>query len=116
MRSKSVLVEMDIARAGVEPVVVKFYRQYMQQINELNYPPGSLLINPDVQDCLYKYFFDSSQAKFPRPVPRYQVKVLRRIIEEIEKSIVDPEEDVGAATGWYFGANSFKAVEPPGLW
>lgn len=100
---------MDIARAGVEPVVVKFYRQYMQQINELSYPPGSLLINPDVQDCLYKYFFDASQAKF-LPPPRYQGRVLRRIIEEIEKSIVDPEEDVGAPTCWDFNDKSSSAV------
>ncbi|KAJ9616370.1 hypothetical protein H2200_000088 [Cladophialophora chaetospira] len=83
---------MDIARAGVEPIVVKFYRQYMQQINELSHPPGSLLITPDVQSCLYKYFFDESQNAF-LPPPRYQVKVLRHIILEIEKSMKDPEED-----------------------
>ncbi|ETI19915.1 hypothetical protein G647_08930 [Cladophialophora carrionii CBS 160.54] len=83
---------MDIARAGVEPVVVKFYRQYMQQINELSYPPGSLLLAPDIQTCLYKYFFDVSQNKF-LPPPRYQTKVLRQIIREIEKTIKDPEEE-----------------------
>ena len=85
---------MDIARAGVEPIVVKFYRQYMQQINELSYPPGSLLISPDVQSCLYKYFFDASQNAFLPPL-RYQAKVLRHLITEIEKSMKDPEEDVG---------------------
>jgi hypothetical protein len=85
---------MDIARACVEPAVVKFYRQYMQQINELSYPPGSLLLTPDVQTCLFKYFFDASQNKF-LPPPRYQTKVLRHVIREIEKSIKDPEEDVG---------------------
>lgn len=85
---------MDIARAEVEPVVVRFYRQYMQQINELNYPPGSLLLCSDVQTCLYKYFFDPSQNKF-LPPPRYQTRVLRHVIEEVEKSIKDPEEDVG---------------------
>ena len=85
---------MDIARAGVEPSVVKFYRQYMQQISEVNYPPGSLLVKPDVQECLYRYFFDQSQNKF-LPSPRYQAKVLRRLIEDIEKSCKDPEEDVG---------------------
>ncbi|EXJ61985.1 hypothetical protein A1O7_02417 [Cladophialophora yegresii CBS 114405] len=83
---------MDISRAGVEPVVVKFYRQYMQQINELSYPPGSLLLAPDIQTCLYKYFFDANQNKF-LPPPRYQTKVLRQIIREIEKSIKDPEEE-----------------------
>ena len=84
---------MDIVRAGVEPVVVKFYRQYMQQIKELNYPPGHLLVNSDVQNCLYRYFFDATQNNH-LPPPRYQAKVLRRLIEEIEKSMKDPEEDV----------------------
>lgn len=85
---------MDIARTGAEPVVVKFYRQYMQQINELSYPPGPLLLKPDVQTCLYRYFFDASQNKFLPPT-RYQTKVLRQIIKEIERSMKDPEEDVG---------------------
>ena len=85
---------MDIARAGLESSVVKFYRQYMQQINELNYPPGTLLVNSDVQDCLYKYFFDASRNRF-LPPPRYQARVLRRLIEDIEKSIKDPDEDAG---------------------
>ncbi|KIW34997.1 uncharacterized protein PV07_01724 [Cladophialophora immunda] len=83
---------MDITRAGVEPIVTKFYRQYMQQINDLTYPPGALLVNPDVQDCLYRYFFDSSQNKY-LPPPRYQGRILRRLIEEIEDSCKDPEED-----------------------
>jgi hypothetical protein len=85
---------MDIARAGVEPVVIKFYRQYMQQINELTYPLGALLMNPDVQHCLYKYFFDESQNSYLPPA-RYQTRVLRRIIQDIEKSMQDPDEDVG---------------------
>ena len=88
------MIKMDIARAGVEPVVVIFHRQYMQQINELTYPPGDLLINSDVQSCLYKYFFDVTQNEF-LPPPRYQAKVLRRVIGEIEKSMQDPEEAVG---------------------
>lgn len=85
---------MDISRAAVEPIVVKFYRQYMQQISDVTYPPGALLVNPDVQDCLYRYFFDVAQNKFLPPA-RYQAKILRRLIEEIEKSCKDPEQDVG---------------------
>ncbi|KAL2428830.1 Protein-lysine N-methyltransferase EFM3 [Exophiala dermatitidis] len=83
---------MDISRAGVEPAVVRFYRQYMQQINDLTYPPGSLLVKQDVQDCLYKYFFDETHNKFLPPA-RYQARVLKRIIEDIEKSCRDPEQD-----------------------
>ncbi|EXJ87539.1 hypothetical protein A1O3_04499 [Capronia epimyces CBS 606.96] len=83
---------MDISRAGVEPAVVKFYRQYMQQISDVTYPPGNLLVKQDVQDSLYKYFFDGSQNKF-LPPPRYQARILKRIIEEIEKSCRDPDQD-----------------------
>ncbi|KIW19153.1 hypothetical protein PV08_03446 [Exophiala spinifera] len=83
---------MDITKAGTEPVMVKFYRQYMQVINDVSYPPGSLLVNQDVQNCLYKYFFDATQNKFLPPV-RYQARILKHIIQEIEKSCKDPEED-----------------------
>lgn len=85
---------MDIARAGLEPVVVKFYRQYMQQINDVTYPSGALLVNPDVQDCLYRYFFDASKNQH-LPPPKYQARILKHVISEIEKSCKNPEEDVG---------------------
>ena len=85
---------MDISRAGVEPAVVKLFRQYMQQIDDLTYPSGTLLMKYDVQNCLYRYFFDASQNKFLPPA-RYQARILKHIIQEIEKSCKDPEEDVG---------------------
>lgn len=85
---------MDISRAELEPVVVKFYRQYMQQINDVTYPPGVLLVNSDVQDCLHRYFFDASRNSH-LPPPRYQARILKHIISEIEKACKDPEEDVG---------------------
>jgi hypothetical protein len=84
----------DIARSGADPVMIKFYRQYMQQINELNYPPGVLLVNPDVQDCLHKYFFDEGVTRYLPPA-HYQTKVLRRLISDIERSCENPDEDVG---------------------
>ncbi|KEF57093.1 uncharacterized protein A1O9_07283 [Exophiala aquamarina CBS 119918] len=83
---------MDISRAELEPVVVKFYRQYMQQINDVTYPSGSLLVNPDVQDCIYRYFFDSSRNKY-LPPPKYQARILKHIISDIEKACKNPEED-----------------------
>ena len=85
---------MDISRAGTEPLVVKFYRQYMQQISDVTYPPGTLLVNQDVQDILHKYFFDAAQNKYLPPA-RYQARILKHLIQEIEKSCKDPEEDVG---------------------
>jgi hypothetical protein len=84
----------DIARSGADPAMIRFYRQYMQQIKELNYPPGVLLINPDVQDCLHKYFFDEAVTLYLPPA-QYQARVLRRLISNIEKACNDPDEDVG---------------------
>lgn len=89
-------MDMDISRAGTEPLLIKSYRQYMQQIYDVTYPPGTLLVNPDVQDILFKYFFDSSRNKYLPPA-RYQARILKHIIEKIEKSCNDPEEDVGLA-------------------
>ena len=85
---------MDITKAATEPILAKFYRQYLQVIDDVTYPPGPLLVKQDVQNCLYKYFFDASQNKFLPPA-RYQARILKHIIQEIEKACKDPEEDVG---------------------
>jgi hypothetical protein len=85
---------MDITKAATEPILAKFYRQYLQVIADVTYPPGPLLVKQDVQDCLYKYFFDASRNKFLPPA-RYQTRILKNIIQEIEKACKDPEEDVG---------------------
>jgi hypothetical protein len=85
---------MDITKAATEPILAKFYRQYLQVIADVTYPPGPLLVKQDVQDCLYKYFFDASRNKFLPPA-RYQTRILKHIIQEIEKACKDPEEDVG---------------------
>nr|KAK5450737.1 hypothetical protein LTR18_000753 [Exophiala xenobiotica] len=83
---------MDITKAATEPILAKFYRQYLQVIADVTYPPGPLLVKQDVQDCLYKYFFDASRNKFLPPA-RYQTRILKHIIQEIEKACKDPEED-----------------------
>lgn len=74
----------------MDPLLVRFHRQYMQQITNLTYPPSKLLLEPDVQQQLYKHFFDGP-LKGP---PLYQRKVLKQIIKLIERAISDPEEDV----------------------
>lgn len=71
--------------------LVRFYRQYMQQVHTLTYPSGKLLLMPYIQDQLYKHFFNGP-LKGP---PAYQRNVLKRIIMLIEKQIEDAEEDVG---------------------
>lgn len=75
----------------MDPLLTRFHRQYLQQIQNLTYPPPKLLIHPDIQDQLYRRFFDGPQ----RPSPAYQRKVLKELIKRIESAITDPDEDVG---------------------
>ncbi|KAK5091286.1 hypothetical protein LTR05_001468 [Lithohypha guttulata] len=73
----------------MDTLLIRFHRQYMQQISNLTYPPSKLLLEADVQHQLYKHFFDGP-LKGP---PAYQRKVLKQIISLIERAILDPEED-----------------------
>lgn len=69
---------------------MRFHRQYMQQIPNLTFPPSKLLLEPDVQDQMYRHFFDhSSKAN-----PAYQRRVLKQIIALIERTMSDSDEDV----------------------
>ncbi|KAK4935177.1 hypothetical protein LTR66_015489, partial [Elasticomyces elasticus] len=61
----------------------------MQQLQTLIYPPGKLLLHPDVQDQVYRHFFDGPL----RGPPAYQRRVLKKIIELVEQEIKDPDED-----------------------
>lgn len=74
----------------MDPLLVRFYRQYMQQITSLTFPPSKLLLEPDIQDQIYRHFFDG-----PLKGPAiYQRRVLKQIISLIERVIIDPNEDV----------------------
>lgn len=75
----------------MDTLLIHFHRQYLQQIQNLTYPPPRLLIHPDIQDQLYKYFFNGPLL----PSPTYQRKVLKELIKRIESAISDPNEDVG---------------------
>ena len=75
----------------MDPSLVQVYRQYMQQVSNLTFPPGKYLLDPNVQNQIYKHFFDGP-LKGPH---MYQRKVLKQIISLIERAIVDPDEDVG---------------------
>lgn len=74
----------------MDPLLVRFYRQYMQQIPNLTFPPPKLLLEPDVQDQVYRHFFDG----LPRCPPVYQRRVLKQIIPLIERAMNDSDEDV----------------------
>lgn len=77
-----------------------FYRQYLQQITPTNirYPPPKHLVISYVQDQISRYFFDESRDPY-LPPRQYQRKVLKRIIDDIERELAkgdyDPDEYVG---------------------
>jgi hypothetical protein len=62
------------------------------ELQHLDIPPGSVLVQPDVQTALYEYMFD--ETIFPIPPNSYRSRVLKQIISRIEESITDPEQDV----------------------
>lgn len=82
---------------AMDPSLVQFHRQYMQQVQNPTFPPGKYLLDGNVQNQIYKHFFDGP-LKGP---PAYQRKILKRIISLIESAIVDPDEDVGPVSSQF---------------
>jgi hypothetical protein len=72
-----------------------FQRQYFQLVepSQLRWPQDSILKSADVQSWMFTNLFDSEGIKSPPP-ERYQLRVLKLLISKLERSIVDPEEDV----------------------
>lgn len=70
-------------------------RQYLQMLepDKLALPNSEELILPHTQAYIFATMFNSESVSFV-PSVRYQFRVLKKIIAALEKSIVDPEEDV----------------------
>ncbi|KAI1179524.1 S-adenosyl-L-methionine-dependent methyltransferase [Nemania sp. FL0916] len=80
--------------ADVDSQLRLFRRQYLQLFEPdfLAWPHAQLLRRSDAQAWLFKHLFDESRN--PRlPPERYQLRVLRPLIDRIEKAIQDPDED-----------------------
>jgi hypothetical protein len=76
----------------IDPTLKQFYQQYLQQVNEPCFPTSKTLLNPYVQDQIYRYMFDPLLPNLP-PVS-YRKRILKTITERIESVIEDPDEDV----------------------
>jgi len=70
-------------------------RQYLQLVepSQLRWPDAQVLKRPDVQAWIFLHMFDESSIK-SLPPERYQLRALKLLIAKLERSIVDPEEDV----------------------
>ena len=71
-------------------------RQYLQLLEPeyLTLPSSGSIRLPHVQAYLYETMFREGCLRYPPP-DRYEIRVLKRIIEKIESSFIDTEEDVG---------------------
>lgn len=78
-------------------------RQYLQLVepSQLRWPDAQILKRPEVQTWIFLHMFDENSVKSPPP-ERYQLRVLKLLIGKLERSIVDPEEDV-----WFPISSSF---------
>jgi hypothetical protein len=77
----------------MDPRIVHLYRQYLQQLNELSYPPTAVLLEPSIQNEISHKFFDSSNGEHLPPIS-YQRRVLKDITDRILSAITDPDNDV----------------------
>jgi len=76
----------------------KFRAQYLQilDLDRLSWPPPATLRKADAQLWIFRNLFDRTQQQY-LPNDRYQVRVLKRLIRQIEDAIADPDEDVRTA-------------------
>jgi hypothetical protein len=70
-------------------------RQYLQLVDplQLRWPDAKVLKSPETQSWIFLHMFDKRSVKSPPP-ERYQLRVLKLLIAKLERSVVDPEEDV----------------------
>jgi hypothetical protein len=85
----------------MDPIVL-LRRQFLQLLDPeiLAIPPRDVLRVPVVQHELFNTMFRQGFLEFP-PTDRYQLRVLKKLVSELEQAIVDPEEDVGFPTSCF---------------
>jgi protein-lysine N-methyltransferase EEF2KMT len=71
-------------------------RQYFQLLGpeQLEWPSGDVLKDPEVQAWIYHNIFSES-ASHNAPPDRYRLRVLKNLLSIIESAVKDPDEDVG---------------------
>lgn len=83
-------------------------RQFFQLVDpkELAVPPTETLKLPEVQAEIYATMFNEATCFFPSPGNHYKWRVLKKIFNLLEESVIDPEEDVSSLI------SSFSRTEP----
>jgi hypothetical protein len=70
-----------------------FKRQYLQLEDRLTYPDPDCLRNERFQELLYSALFSEDALKYSPP-QGHELKTLKELMERIEESITDWEEEV----------------------
>lgn len=72
-----------------------YRRQYFQLVNpqRLQLPHLDVLRLPKVQESLYNKMFSGNHVSY-LPHERYRFRVLKGLIDSLQKAFQDPEEDV----------------------
>ena len=63
---------------------------------KLTAPPMETLKLSGVQAEIYATMFNEATCSFPSPDERYRWRVLKKIVNLLEQSVIDPEEDVSS--------------------
>lgn len=81
---------------NVEQEVELLRKQYQQLLepDKLAIPTSTIMRKPQIQAQIYETMFKEGVLSFPPP-DRYKLRVLKKIVESMEKAIEDPDEDVG---------------------
>ncbi|TGO42276.1 hypothetical protein BHYA_0010g00360 [Botrytis hyacinthi] len=69
----------------------RFCRQYLQLLQNLEYPDEEYLRDDAFQEAIYSRLFEENVLEYPPP-QRYQLKTLKELTKRIENSIHDWEE------------------------
>ena len=70
-------------------------RQYLQLIqpDELTLPPTAILKTAETQSQIFTTLFRDGNLRFP-PTDRYRSRVLKLLVNTLEQSVSEPDEDV----------------------
>ena len=71
-------------------------RQYFQlwEPDKLTIPSMGIMRLSEVQASIFESMFREDNLKYTPP-DRYKTRVLKKLVDLIERAVVDPEEDVG---------------------
>jgi hypothetical protein len=80
-----------------DPQVSRFCWQVLQLEPAPDFPDDELLREESVQDAIYEGLFAFENGSAPLLPPRYQLRILKRLIAKIEAAIQDWDQHVSSA-------------------